>query len=112
MPEAFNGSFRVRAYDPFLLGIVETDSLAGLDRRDGHRERDGMAVTGFDAGIRRFSATHALHPVAHVRGGGFVHSAAGALVDRTSCVGERTLLEEIRLHSHFFSVPVFESAFG
>ena len=50
-----------------LLGlVVEGDLLPGLNGGDVHAERDGVAVAGFDAGVRRLAGADALHPVAHV----------------------------------------------
>ena len=49
-----------------LLRIIESDSLPGLHRRDGHAQRHRMAIAGFDVRIWFLAVLHAFHPVANV----------------------------------------------
>src|ERR1700730_5452447 len=56
-------------HDYFLALVIECDAFPGVNRGDGHAQRDGMGITGLDRGVGCFPASHALHPVADVRRG-------------------------------------------
>jgi len=43
-----------------LFGVVEGDSLAGLDGRDVHAKRDRVAVAGVNVGVGGLATANAL----------------------------------------------------
>src|SRR5277367_602304 len=78
---ALNGSTKAAARQPrnslgihfacnhYLLGrVVEGRLLAGLNSGDVHAQRNRVAVTGFNAGVRGLPRPDALHPIEHVCG--------------------------------------------
>src|SRR5580765_954103 len=96
----------------YLLRLrVERDLLAGLDRCDIHAQRDGVAVSGIDAGVRLFARTDALHPVAHV-GRGLVVGTGISCCGSLLSLAKREAAEEIGFHTHLGRGLRSEAAVG
>src|SRR5215469_7768623 len=103
--------YSLSSCDYILFLIVEGDPFAGMQRGDRHTERDRVTVGSVNIGVRSFARPHALHPVAHVGGRGFVRAGIRA------CLGlfnlfERHLRQLEWLHAHFISVVLVQAALG
>src|SRR5579862_5532396 len=61
----------------FLFGVVESNTLAGLNRSDVHAERDGMAVACFDISVGLLPAANAFHPIFDIADSRIIGSGVG-----------------------------------
>src|SRR4029077_636975 len=89
------------SHDHLLLGVVESDSLSGLNRGNGHAERDGMTVARFDVGVGGFAAADTLQPVPNVVDRHVVVAGVRGSGGRGVSLGERNGWKKIRFHIHF-----------
>src|SRR5689334_5890525 len=59
-------SLRCLACYYFLFRIIESDTFAGLQCRNGHTQSDRMVICRLNICIGRLARTYTLHPVTHM----------------------------------------------
>ncbi|MCK4431658.1 MAG: hypothetical protein KAW19_10215, partial [Candidatus Aminicenantes bacterium] len=57
---------RNSAYYHFLILVIECDALSGMHRSNRHTQCHRVIITRTNICIRFLTASHTLHPVAHV----------------------------------------------